>query len=816
MAIIVDPDNLDRYQVIFGTTPQKISIYPTGALVSPPVSTDGYDGYVANATRKFYDLNGQFSTDSVVPGDVLGIYTGSPAGHYVVESVQSNAELTVVATADFTQFDGYYSPLVYDIRGGTGGSVTDGLTLQALYSFGKEEWRFDQTNFGSDNLIRHEFPFEAITREQMEIGGGASHADWEFFNAFTRKKIRTGGWASKNTAATTLNEYTGIITLGSLDTDTQVYYQQQDGYAPINFDFLGPVNEPIFVFSAGDDRRSFLKLFARKKQRTYAQAQISDIGVSTIETLVNRFPLAHVVDPAIVATDGQILGAAPYRDQVSLETGSDGSKTISGFTFSSAGSTFQTNEVTAGDVLQITSGNEQGYYTIVTVNSEILLTIDTDFEFTSAGWGSSESSLTFDVQTTVRFADKGGDGIADDWLTGQIIETGTAGIGTLTDGTNGDFVNAGVVVGDVLRVNEDGYIGLYKVLDATTAGALNPTANVLYVNTGDQAFPVATVSNINYQVLNSGMYLQYKADDVPLGTTGNLTFADANPDTITRASGDWIADGVAIGDVITIVGSANNDASYTVAAVGSTALTLITTDTLIAEGPVAVTKTVTRHFKRDINGTIFAFSWRVFGNDSSLANIYQFIQHELRQSTDIDYGSAASRGDVTDLLMSFSTPTASMFDTYIDNLASTDLNNVTYIDATGGSRAFAFIAAGVLAFNANLQADGSAVYRMFFTNDDAGDNLARDFGTPDAITVQDASNVAIAGNVSGSPSVSFTFDYDGNVQRGSASAGINAPITVVSIGLATAQYVIVTSTIERSKANNVSLVAALERTYSNP
>lgn len=811
MAIIVDPDNLDRNQVIFSTEGQKISVYPTGALVSPTTPSDGYDGYVASGDNAFYDLNATFVSDGVLAGDILAMYTTAPAGHYVIESVESEVKLVLAADESFTTFDGYYNPIVYEVRQETGGSVTDGVSLQALYSFAKEEWRFDQTNYGSDDLIRHEFPFEAITSEQMEIGGGAAHADWDFFNDYTRKKIRTGGWAAKDTAGITLSEYTGIVTLGSLDADTQVYYQQADGYVPVNFTFLGPVNEPIFVYNnLGDDRRTFLKLFARKKGRTYAGSEISDIGVTTIQTIVNRFPLAHVTDPAIVATDGQILGASPWRDQVSVTTGSDGSKTVSGTTFSSA-TDFEAANVVAGDVLQITSGNEQGYYTIASV-STTTLTIATDFEFTS--WGETENTLSFDVQTTVRAADKAGDGVADDWTTGAIIETGTSGIGTLTDVTNGNFVVDGVVAGDVLSITTDGYVGLYKVLDSTTAGASDPAATVIYVDTSDQAFPASTVSNISYQVWNSGMYLQYKADSVSLGSTGNLTFADANPDTITRASGSWITDGVEIGDVVTITGSANNNGSYTVATVGATVLTLVTTDALVAEGPVGATATVTRHFKRNINGVVYAFSWRVFGNDSTLANIYQFIQHELRQTTDIDYGAGTSRGDVTDLLMSFSTPTGTMFDAFIDDLSNTDLNNVTYIDATRASRAFAFLAAGTISFNNNLQADASAVYRMFFTNDDAGDNLARDFGTPEAITVQDADSVEIAGNVSGSSSVSFSFDYDGNVQRGSGSAGVDAPVTIVAIGLNTAQYVITTGTIERSKANNFSLVAALERNYS--
>jgi hypothetical protein len=98
---------------------------------------------------------------------------------------------------------------------------------------------------------------------------------------------------------------------------------------------------------------------------------------------------------------------------------------------------------------------------------------------------------------------------------------------------------------------------------------------------------------------------------------------------------------------------------------------------------------------------------------------------------------------------------------------------------------------------------------MFFT--DANGN---NFDDSDAIIVQDNHSSDIAGNISSS-SVQFTFDYDGNTQGG-RTAGTDAPITVVAIGLDKAQYVKATSTIGRSNANSVSLVASLERNYSNP
>ena len=74
----------------------------------------------------------------------------------------------------------------------------------------------------------------------------------------------------------------------------------------------------------------------------------------------------------------------------------------------------------------------------------------------------------------------------------------------------------------------------------------------------------------------------------------------------------------------------------------------------------------------------------------------------------------------------------------------------------------------------------------------------------------------IGGNISGATSTSFSYDYDNNAQRGDASTGSTAPVTLVAIGLDGAQYVKTTGNILRSNANTLSLVAALERNYSNP
>jgi len=321
MAIIVDPDNLDRRQVIFGSDRNReMSVYPVGSAVT---FVTGTTGFASGSTQVFADTTGLFSTNGVAAGDILCIFTDQDTGHYVIDSVLDETRLDITSASwagntDRSNFSGSTTAVVsYQVRDPLTGSIVDGLTLQALYSFAKEEWRSDSDTdvwLGyTDDLIRHEFPFEAITSEQMEAGGGTAHADWKFFNDYTRKKVRTGGWERKNPAATSLSKYAGIITLGTVDSDAQVYYQGLSASAnPTDFDFLGAVNEPIVISSSfnGYDTRTYLKLFVRKKTRTYAGSQLSDIGVTTLNTIVNRFPLAHAADAAIVASDGKISGSA--------------------------------------------------------------------------------------------------------------------------------------------------------------------------------------------------------------------------------------------------------------------------------------------------------------------------------------------------------------------------------------------------------------------------------------------------------------------------------------------------------------------------
>jgi hypothetical protein len=218
---------------------------------------------------------------------------------------------------------------------------------------------------------------------------------------------------------------------------------------------------------------------------------------------------------------------------------------------------------------------------------------------------------------------------------------------------------------------------------------------------------------------------------------------------------------------------------------------------------------------RTIGGVSRNFHVIIDGNSKTAEEIYEAVQRLLRQASDIDSGAGTKTGKVTNDLVQFvgdtlKTKSDSTGGVYIDNFQTADINRIVMVDDLGVERTFPYTSVLTLQFGDNLKNDANAVYRVFFSTNPAGN-----FGTTNALLVDDDTSADMAGSVGGLSSTGLTFAYDTNAQGG-RTAGTDAEITVVAIGLATGQYVKSTGTIARSAANVVSLVSSLERNYSNP
>lgn len=214
-----------------------------------------------------------------------------------------------------------------------------------------------------------------------------------------------------------------------------------------------------------------------------------------------------------------------------------------------------------------------------------------------------------------------------------------------------------------------------------------------------------------------------------------------------------------------------------------------------------------------IGASSYPFRKIIDGNNATLEQIYTKIQYLLRQNSDIDAGAGSVTGKTADELCYFTGDTLyTTAGVFIENLLTADLNRVVFLDQNGVQRQYPFSSTGTLNFNSFLSQGGTGYYRMYFTNDDAGANAGNDYGASGAITVNDKDGNPIAGVIS-APSIDFSYDYDGNVQRGSGSDGDDAAITIVAGNKGIAKPVVATGIISRTKGISISLVAEQDRAY---
>ncbi|MHA2136319.1 MAG: hypothetical protein ACW99J_20870 [Candidatus Thorarchaeota archaeon] len=362
------------FEVRDHTTPQNNGLY---------VETGGAPTTSSVTAKKLSGANPITAGSEAIT--VLGNSSGSP-----IASTQKSIHVAVDDREIYILEQGLIDP--------------DGVTLQALYSFLKEEWKNDPV------LIPYVFPIVAITPEQYEFSDNWNPVDDTAASPATyrsRKLIRTGGWSELDINSLRLREYACGITLGSfVEATDRAYYQQgndpTDIGAAINFDFDGPANESIKTYervitSGGTggldfgtntitrndggswitdgvviggqvtvenasgtsplnngtfavlavtasvvtvtaasftatgspnevtahvavDNRNALKLFLREgfsvaldpdSGKTYAQADLADIGVTSVQNQVYRFPLANAADLKITTADATVSTRSP-------------------------------------------------------------------------------------------------------------------------------------------------------------------------------------------------------------------------------------------------------------------------------------------------------------------------------------------------------------------------------------------------------------------------------------------------------------------------------------------------------------------------
>jgi hypothetical protein len=570
----------------------------------------------------------------------------------------------------------------------------DGVTLKALYSFLKEEWKSDP------NLIKFPFPMVPITDEQFEFVNG-----WDLSNDPSRHLIRTAGWAVRNLAGAATQMWAGIISLGALR-------EVDSGLVTID---------------------------VNASARTYTR--------TTGSFLANGF------------LPGQRVTFSGFTN-----SGNNGDKVIESVT-----ATVITVVSGAGLVNEAGNGNERA-----NASTQVYYI--------------QEDSTTAPVTNFVKLG-----------RVNQAVQVyrDDDGDGNTNEGSDYD---------------RRGFLKLFaREWGDTYASASLDDIGVTELTYQAYRFPLTTARDIKVQETFEADVANAPYDDLSITWVTGTLFED------------WVSGAAyVIGNVVrdTTLGVPRWFRAKTNHSGVATAPNLDGTNWEVYPG------------EREIGpDSWFAFSVIIdadtgaAGPVKSAEQIYTFVQYSLRQAGDIDAGTGTRHGKIAPQLLGFIGDTlntryavsgAITGGTYIDDFDPQDINRITFRDSQNVERTFPFTATLAINFGANLVADPDASYWVFFTNDDAGDNAGNDYGTANAIIVKDADNIDMQGDVNGQSTIVHTYAYDGNTQRGAGSAGTNAPITAVAIGLSTGQFVVAEGTIARSTSNAVSLVAALERNYSNP
>lgn len=430
-------------------------------------------------------------------------------------------------------------------------SQADGVTLKCLYSFCKEEWKNDAT------LIPFEFPFVPITDESFELVDG-----WDFANDATRYLIRTAGWAVKNTSGNVTQQWAGIIGLGSIESDDQLYFDQSQGRT--NTQLTGQVNQAVQIlddpngdgnYTDGFDYRSQLDLYVREQAQVYGKSGLSDIGVTgNMSPIAYRFPLSTATDLKISATDNTIDTTAPYTGMSITYFSSAQARSIGGVSYDfgiiidgNNGTAEQIYEFVQRQLRQTTDIDAGAGSQIGNIADELLLFVGNDLETlnaaNAAGGGTGVYIDNFQAADTNRIS------FRDNTEPTTPVSFPFVAVTTISFNPN-------------LQNDTD---AIYRVFFTDLPGALDyGTANAVLVHTNDE---------------QESTDISFTAPDL-IDTAGAVTFTDA----------------FAVGEFIHVVTtSGTNDGYYEIATISGTQIELveqtISTETAGTAGTTTLSQT---------------------------------------------------------------------------------------------------------------------------------------------------------------------------------------------------------------------------------
>jgi hypothetical protein len=823
MALITDPDLLSQGTltsatgVTFGT--------PTGSVVAisgtglPAVTAGDYfeirDANSPENNGLYLETGGSPTTSAITATKVAGDNGATP----VVDAVSSPTSFlhtNATLTTEKSVYIDFYNRELWLLK--QGNLSNDGATLQAIYSFTKEEWKND------NQLIPHPYPFTAITPEQFEltdnwifhtgidaagVGVGDIVQDTE-----TRKLVRTGGWREIGTDDILDQEYVGVISLGQFEDNINdnAYYQQgndpTDTGATINFAFAGPVNEAVqsYNYSTRTPADGFVITLTNTITRSTG-SWITDgylvggqITILTSDSVgnVGTFTIASVSATVLVTVESTLTNDA---DDTTFTAAVNNRNVLNVFL-----------RVRDGDVNGKTYANatlgDIGVSEVVNQVYRFPITNSTDLKISATDATISGNSPY--TQIAIRYFDQVFEQEVESGVTsnfGIVIDVGThsgvdggitsagSSLTTVEGGipTNGTYDGGTLTIWDTTATTA---IGTYIIGTVVSATAVPITTTFPETDTNvsftlQRATPIVATAEQIYEKVQYELRQAADIDATDQVVSGNTA------DALLRFVGDTLEAGQAIpsnpnggGSGVAIQGFDSNDTNR-----------IVLYDNTGTNRSFPFVAAGTINFNNNLQ------------NDAD-AKFWMFFTYTVRTTTTNAVNAAASGRNVT-----FTTTAGAVAlpvvvaDQYISvggYPADSRINGIYRVTAftditTGGFTAYKTSLPDGVAITTNT---GTTVIGAVFFNENPIDS-------PDALIVNNNSGVPITGNVSGAPSFGFDFDYDNNEQGERVAGQGNAAITIRAIGFNTAQFVETTGTITRSTGQAFTLVSALERNYLN-
>lgn len=673
--------------------------------------------------------------------------------------------------------------------------ATDGVTLQCLYSFLKIQWKDDPN---TKNLAAFDFPMVAVTPEQFEFVD-----DWSIFSDAHRKLVRTGGWSEIDGSSVLQEQHLGVITLGNFEDNTvdTAYFQFGTDQAvddTVDFDFAGPVNEAIRVyqqlgnpatcdFATSTTVTRASGSFITDGYKVGGQVEVSSATtpandgtytLTTVEaltlTISTTFDTVQVDTAAQLAVDNRAAIAVRMRERDADPNG----KSYGTVNLADIGITASTtNKV---ERFPLSSATDLKI-------AETDANIDANTPYTQIVTKYFDVNYSKDIDT------------ATNRLFGVVIDVGThSGVdgATTAAGTVLTSADGGIPVttydSGVLTINAGTDEGNTHNIASTTATTITITGSTF----------TSTDTAISYSIQRSApvvataeeIYEKVQRDRRQITDINDISAA--NQAVIGRASDDMLQFVGETLNTLRITNPANADTLMGVVIEGfdsndTNRLGFTDNSNIIRNFPFVAAGSIS--FNPNLVNDPGPAKYWMYYTYTTRTNIVDLV---LTTSTDILSSAGANL------------PTTVGAGDYltISGLTGVDaaMNGVYLVSGTPSASAIDV-----------TRYDGATI----LTTGSAAADLDQDpIDSPDGIVVDNNAGTDITGTI-GASSVGFDFDYDGNVQGGAGNprtAATDAAVTLIGIGLDSAQHVVSTGTITRAVGLSFSLVSGLERNYNNP